>query len=314
MHSIITVNKYLDFCKNNKRLNEKTLKAYRLDLHQFLQSANSKNTTSIKEIIERYIAKLNTSSKPSTLKRKIAVLKSYFKYLEYEEIIAASPFSKMKIKIQEEHRLPKIFSMNILEKLLRAAYGRILTCDSVNKNHFTSLITAAIVELLFATGMRVSELCNLELKNVDLENGNLLIFGKGAKERMLYIANKHVQEIMRKYLDKRLKVENETKYVFINRLGNRLSEQSVRNIIASIAQQAGIQQHITPHMFRHTLATYLLDGGVDCRQIQKILGHSSIKITERYTSVSLEMQKAALIQKHPRNKLELGTGFITRKQ
>lgn len=306
MHSLKTVNEYLDFCKYNKRLNEKTLKAYRIDLYQFLQNANPKKDIPIKEIIERHISRLNINSKASTLKRKVAVIKSYFKYLEYEEIIDANPFIKIQIKIQDEYRLPKIFSITILEKILITAHKRLLACDSNKPKYFELLLSAAIVELLFATGMRVSELCNLEIQNVDLENGNLLIMGKGSKERRLYIANKHVQNIMHRYLGKRLSMNNKEKFVFINRLGNRLSEQSVRNIVASMAQQAGVQQHITPHMFRHTLATSLLDGGVDCRQIQKILGHSSIKTTERYTHVSLEMQKAVLIQKHPRNRLKLG--------
>ena len=306
MYSLKTINSYLDFCKYNKRLDEKTLKAYRIDLYQFLQDVSSKINNPIKKTIECYISRLNTRSKPSTVKRKTAVIKSYFKYLEYEEIIDTNPFTKIQIKMKEEYILPKIFSTHVLEKLLTTAHEQIANCDTNRTKHFTSLSAAMIVELLFVTGLRVSELCNLEIQNVDLENSILLIRGKGAKERMLYIANDHVKNIIRKYIDKRLAIGNKTTFIFVNRLGNRLSEQSVRNIVTSMARQAGIQQHITPHMFRHTLATYLLDGGVDCRQIQKILGHSSIKTTERYTHVSLEMQKAVLIQKHPRNKLELG--------
>lgn len=129
--------------------------------------------------------------------------------------------------------------------------------------------------------------------------------GKGARERVLYISNMKVQKILDEFIYKRRYIYKNTDFLFINRNGNRLSEQSVRRIIKMIAQKSGISQNITPHMFRHTLATSLLDNGVDCRCIQKILGHSSIKTTERYTHVSLEMQKNILFQKHPRNKLNI---------
>lgn len=300
------IDKYLDFCFYNKRLNNKTIKAYRIDLHQFIVHAKNENIDkNIKHIIESYFSKLNINLKPSTIKRKYATLKAYFKYLEVEEIIDLNPFSKIRIKIHEEQKLPKIFSINTLESMLKTSYKLLSSDNKNNMNYFTSISVVLIVELLFSTGMRVSELCNLKTNNIDLENCKLLIMGKGAKERMLYIANTNVQNIFRKFFFKRISLNSNTNFLFINRFGNRLSEQSVRCIIKNIAQQSGITQHITPHMFRHTLATSLLDSGVDCRHIQKILGHSSIKTTERYTHVSLEMQKNILFQRHPRNKLNV---------
>jgi len=311
MYSTDTINGYLNFCRHIKRLDEKTLKAYHIDLYQFIQHYNLKKNESIKNIIEEYISMLNKNLKASTTKRKCAVLKSYFKYLEHEGVIDTNIFTKIQIKIQEEHRLPRTFSINTFQRMLTTAHERMLSCNSNKSTHFTSLSAVTIIELLFSTGMRVSELCNLEMHNVDLDSGSLRIMGKGAKERIIYIANDYVKNILHIFFEKRLVKNSKTNFVFVNRLGCRLSEQSIRNIINGIAEQSGVRQHITPHMFRHTLATSLLDSGVDCRHIQKILGHSSIKTTERYTHVSLEVQKSVLIHKHPRNQVMLNAGLTS---
>lgn len=306
MVSLELVDKYLDFCRRNKRLDVKTVKAYKIDLYQFILSTKSENISQFKTIIESYFADLNSTLKASTVKRKYAALRSFFKYLEIEEIIEANPFSKIRIKMQEEQKLPRIFTLKTLEYILKAAQKSSLTLKCSRYRTFTSLRDLAILELLFATGMRVSEICNLKLSNFDFENCKLSIIGKGSKERALYIANNNVIAALKKFLNLRINFNpRNSEFVFINRLGNRLSEQSVRYMINDMVRRAGINQHITPHMFRHTLATCLLDSGVDCRQIQNILGHSSIKTTERYTHVSLEMQKKALVLKHPRNKLNI---------
>lgn len=304
--SLELVDRYLDFCFRNKRLDRKTIKAYKIDLYQFTSSTATNKGASSKQSIETYFAELNTTLKASTVKRKYAALRSFYKYLEIEEIIEINPFSKIRIKMQEEQKLPKIFTLKTLERILKAAHKSSSAIKYSSYNNFTSLRNLAILELLFATGMRVSEICNIKLSNFDFENCKLSIVGKGSKERALYIANNNVIAALEKFLNLRMNFNpRNSEFVFINRLGNRLSEQSVRYMINDMVRRAGINQHITPHMFRHTLATCLLDSGVDCRQIQNILGHSSIKTTERYTHVSLEMQKKALVLKHPRNKLDI---------
>lgn len=306
MVSLELVDKYLDFCSRNKRLDKKTIKAYKIDLYQFLFNTKQNTLSPLKIVIESYFAELNEILKASTVKRKYAALRSFFKYLELEEIIESNPFSKIRIKMQEERRLPKTFSLNTLEVILKKAHEAAQVYSHSNFKIFTVLRDVAILELLFATGMRVSEICNLKLINFDFENCKLSIIGKGSKERALYIANDNVIDSLRRFLCHRIKFNSKnSEFVFINRLGNRLSEQSVRHMISTMAKMAGVNQHITPHMFRHTLATCLLDSGVDCRHIQNILGHSSIKTTERYTHISLEMQKNALVLKHPRNKLDI---------
>lgn len=161
----------------------------------------------------------------------------------------------------------------------------------------------AVSELLFATGMRVSELCLLQPHNLDLYNKTVLIFGKGAKERVLQIGSEEVMRAVREYINC-FKAEIESSnFLFVNRRGQRLSEQSVRFMIATYCRIANISLHITPHMFRHSFATFLLEGDVDIRYIQKNLGHSSITTTEIYTHVSMQKQKEILNNKLTRNRM-----------
>ena len=168
-----------------------------------------------------------------------------------------------------------------------------------------ALRNTLILELLFATGMRISELCSLTNAQIDFNDYIIKIYGKGSKERLIQICNKNVQNLLDEYrreFDFELKNYN---YFFINRLCNRLSEQSVRNMINSYSKSAGVSIHITPHMFRHSFATLLLEEDVDIRYIQQMLGHSSITTTLIYTHTSINKQKNILSTKHPRNKFEI---------
>ena len=159
----------------------------------------------------------------------------------------------------------------------------------------------AVLELLFASGMRVSELCSLKIDDINLVNGEIRIWGKGSKERIVTIANPDVLKIIREYQLNLNRQNKSIDYLFINRKGNRLSEQSVRIIINKYTKIANINKHLTPHMFRHSFATLLLEEDVDIRYIQQILGHSSITTTQIYTHVSTKKQNDILTIKHPRN-------------
>ena len=150
--------------------------------------------------------------------------------------------------------------------------------------------------------MRISELCSLKIEQIDLTEYIIKIYGKGSKERLIQICNNNVQKLLHNYIKERGK-ESIDDYLFINRLNNRLSEQSVRNMINNYANQAGIPLHITPHMFRHSFATLLLEEDVDIRYIQQMLGHSSITTTQIYTHTSINKQKSILAIKHPRNRI-----------
>ena len=160
-----------------------------------------------------------------------------------------------------------------------------------------------ILELLFATGMRISELCSLRTQQIDFHDYIIKIYGKGSKERLIQICNANVRRLIDNYIA--IIESEEHEYLFINRLQNKLSEQSVRYMINDYAKNAQITQHITPHMFRHSFATLLLEEDVDIRYIQQMLGHSSITTTQIYTHTSINKQRAILAAKHPRNKFEI---------
>ena len=168
-----------------------------------------------------------------------------------------------------------------------------------------SLRDAAVIELLFATGIRISELCSLKMNDINLYDGTILIYGKGSKERKLQIGNDDVIHILEKYKKNFLTIIQSTNHFFVNQSGNPLSDQAVRRAINKYTSLAAIELHITPHMFRHTFATSLLEADVDIRYIQEMLGHSSINITEIYTHVAMSKQRDILTTKHPRKDFKI---------
>lgn len=294
------IENYLEYCKEQKRLDEKTLKAYKIDLTQFQQEISQENPEDITSLLlESYICQLHSNYKPKTVKRKIASIKALFHYFEYKDIIEKNPFSKIQIRFREQTTLPKTIPLNIIESILTTIY----TQKKIAKTSYqrrNALRDAAVIELLFATGMRISELCSLKTNNVNLHDGVILIFGKGSKERILQIGNESVITVLTEY---RINFEKEIEssgHFFASQTGRALSDQSVRRMINKYASLSSISMHITPHMFRHTFATSLLDADVDIRYIQEMLGHSSINITEIYTHVTTAKQRDILTRKHPR--------------
>lgn len=307
MNTIITtqIENYVTFCKFQKRLDEKTIKAYKIDLAQFSALLPVHTVTEISiEILENYISFLHQTYKPKTAKRKIASVKAFFHYLEYKDIILINPFNKMHIKFREPVILPKTIPLYTIEQLLKTLYQQ----RSLAKTTLQSkkvLRDIAVVELLFSTGIRISELCSLKAPDVNLRDNTILIFGKGSKERRIQICNEDVLKILYDYRAIFAKQILQCNHFFATTNGQPLSDQSVRRMLRKYATLAGIDMHITPHMFRHTFATSLLETDVDIRYIQEMLGHSSINITEIYTHVTTSKQKDILMNKHPRKDLRV---------
>lgn len=294
------IKNYLKYCEYQKRLDEKTLKAYRIDLRQFSEQCCSIEISDITpEILETYIAKLHQQYQPKTVKRKIASLKALFHYLEYKEIIDKNPFCKIQVRFREPVKLPKTIPLNTVELFLSTIYKQRANAktDYQKKN---ALRDAAAIELLFATGMRISELCTLGNNDVNLYDGSILIYGKGDKERRIQIGNNAVIRILEEYKNAFHTEIEICKHFFANQSGKAMSDQTVRRMINKYASLAAIELHITPHMFRHTFATSLLEADVDIRYIQEMLGHSSINVTEIYTHVAVSKQRDILTTKHPR--------------
>lgn len=291
---------YLEYCGTQKRLDEKTLKAYRIDLRQLSEQTSSQEITEItSETLETYIAKLHQQYKPKTVKRKIASVKALFHYLEYKDIIDRNPFNKIQVRFREPVILPKTIPLHTVETFLTTIYKQRSNAKTDYQKR-NALRDAAVAELLFATGMRISELCTLKNEDVNLYEGIILIYGKGDKERRIQIGNDAVIHILEEYKnDFQTEIES-CKHFFANQSGKALSDQSVRRMINKYTSLAAIDLHITPHMFRHTFATSLLEADVDIRYIQEMLGHSSINVTEIYTHVAMSKQKDILTTKHPR--------------
>ena len=295
--------KYFNYCIGRKNLDKKTIKSYRIDLRQYKEFVNSNNLIWYdKGSIERCIDILHSKYKPKSVKRKIASLKAFFRYLEMEEILEINPFHKIQIKYKEPFILPKTIPINHIEAIINYAYEQYKKATS-DYGKKVALRNILILELLFATGMRISELCSLKTEQIDFHDYIIRIYGKGSRERLIQICNANVRRLIDKYIT--IIEPEEHDYFFINRLQNRLSEQSVRYMISDYAEHAQISQHITPHMFRHSFATLLLEEDVDIRYIQQMLGHSSITTTQIYTHTSINKQRAILTTKHPRNKFEL---------
>lgn len=301
------ISEYIEYCEYRKRLDSKTLKAYRIDLRQFETFCINLPDCFAKSSVDDFITSLHKQYKPKTVKRKIASLKAFFHYMEYRELLTENPFSKIDIRFREAKLLPKTIPFHSIQTFLSTIYAQKELAESEYQLR-CCIRDIAVIELLFATGMRISELCSLKPSDIDLESNNILIYGKGARERIIQLGNQEVIAALVLYQETFKEDIEICGYFFVNRLKHKLSDQSVRFMINHYVGLAGISQHITPHMFRHSFATLLLEQDVDIRYIQKMLGHSSISTTEIYTHVSNTKQKDILVHKHPRNLMEVNKG------
>ena len=292
---------YLEYCQYRKELDNKTVKAYRIDLRPYFEFVGECDLD--KNWIERYITNLHKNFRQKTVKRKIASVKAFYNFLEDEELIQENPFRKIKVKFKETSELPKIIPREEIEQLLQSMY----TDLKIRKKKEKSILRdIAVVETLFATGARVSEISNIKKENINLNTGVIRIMGKGGKERYILIGERSVLELLKRYYEQNYENIKQSGYFFVNRDGERFSEQSIRLMIKRYAKNAGIERNITPHMFRHSFATYLIEEGVDISCVQRILGHSSIKTTQIYIHVASKKQAEILRDMHPRQYMKVG--------
>ena len=301
------ISEYIEYCEYRKRLDRKTLKAYYIDLKQYELFCSALTDYTSKITVDKFITELHKQYKPKTVKRKIASLKAFFHYMEYRELLHENPFNKLDIRFREAKLLPKTIPFHSIQTFLSTLYAQKEQAKSEYQLR-CCIRDIAVIELLFATGVRISELCSLKPSDIDLTSNTVLIYGKGAKERILQLGNPEVIAALNLYQETFRESIDSCGYFFVNKLHHKLSDQSVRFMINRYAELAGISQHITPHMFRHSFATLLLEQDVDIRYIQKMLGHSSISTTEIYTHVSNTKQKDILVNKHPRNLMDVNEG------
>lgn len=292
---------YLEYCEYRKELDRKTLKAYRIDLRQYFEYICVDELD--KEKIEEYVTHLHKSYKQKTVKRKIASIKAFYNYLEETEIIAESPFRKIKVKFKETVTLPRIIPREEIEKLLNHMYQCLNENDKASRKFM--LRDVAVIEVFFATGARVYEISNIRDDSINLNTGLIRLMGKGGKERYVQISNTSILEVLKKYYDENEQSIKKSGYFFVNNRESRYTEQSIRLMLKKYTKQAGIERNITPHMFRHSFATYLIEEGVDVSCVQQILGHSSIKTTQIYIHIAAKKQAEILKELHPRNNMKI---------
>ena len=301
------VDEYLKVCENQNNLNYKTVKSYKLDLKQYMVFLDKEENYYRKEILCKYIEMLHTKDyRVKTIKRKIATLKAFFSYLVCEDILEYNPFVKIRLRLKEPVILPKTIPIVYLENLFKCLYDE---RDNADKNTYKYKALSRdiiILEILISTGIRIIELCDLRKEQISYSERTIRIYGKGDKERILPVYNENLWKEIKQYEELfGLEIKG---YFFINRINNKLSDQSVRNMIKKNCKKASIPINITPHMFRHTFATLLLENDVDSRNIQQILGHSSITTTQIYTNITSNKKIEIMKYKNPRLKISTNKG------
>lgn len=288
---------YLETGECEKQLSPDTIKAYRIDLYQFVRF--TEGMWADKDTLNQYIKYLNQHFAPRSVKRKLASVRAFYHEMELTGKLNENPFNKLHIRIHSPQQLPRIIPEQIVQTLLQSAY------DAYAQGGREVLRDIVVLELLFSTGLRVSELCTLSQDAVLLSDSRLRLSvkGKGRKERIIQITTPELLQLMQKYYNAFSKEIQEQGVILFNHRGRPLAPQSVRRIINKYLNRIGASDHVTPHMFRHTFATSLLEAGMDIRYIQSLLGHSSISTTQIYTHVTDRQQTLLLAEKHPRSKM-----------
>ncbi|HEX8320131.1 tyrosine-type recombinase/integrase [Longimicrobium sp.] len=303
------IESFVFHCRYEKNLSPRTLAAYDTDLAQFARALPPLALADVALVgkleLRAYIQQLFEPYSEKTVKRKVATLKAFFRCLEREGTISTTPFRTMDVKIRETRRVPRTIPLTEVERLFRFLYAQRGVGPASSMDDFILARDTAVLEAIFATGARVSEICHLEVGDVNLRDGWMRILGKGGKERVVQLCTPPIIAALAAYLTSRDAVSPRESYFFLNRCGRRLSEQSVRALLKRHAMRAGIEMPVRPHLLRHSVATLLLEEGVDIRHIQHLLGHSSIATTQIYTHVNARNQREVLATKHPRRRLRV---------
>lgn len=282
------IDKFLSYLDIEKNYSPHTTLNYSIDLNEFLEFVGE--NISVKSItylhFRRFLAHLRTHNhKPRTLARKLSSLRSFFRFLHREGLIDENP-ALLVVTPKLDKPLPKFLSEKEMEALVEAPP------DDTE----AGLRDRAIMETLYSTGIRVSELVGMNEESIDPISNIAKVEGKGKKERLVPIGDKAIEAI-HGYLGMRKK---QARALFLNKRGTRLTDRSVRNIIKKYILKASLIMHVSPHMMRHSFATHMLDHGADLRSVQELLGHSNLSTTQIYTHVTTERLKKVYDQAHPR--------------
>lgn len=295
------IDQFLMYLEVQRHYSNHTLKSYRRDLEEFqnfLKSSATEDTLAIDTItyydIRLFLAYLNEQAyQPTTISRKLSTLKSFFKYLLNNEVITANPMELVKYQ-KKSQRLPEYFFEDEMEQLFKVVY---------EYESPTKMRDCAILELLYGSGLRVSELCHLTMNQLNLSLQMIRVHGKGNKERVIPMSDRSVEAIKNYFELERLSIAGtQENRVFLSDKAKPLTPNQIRTLLKRIHKQAGLSTTIYPHKLRHSFATHLLSNGADLRSVQEMLGHENLSSTQIYTHLSNQQLRSGYLNAHPRAK------------
>lgn len=294
-----TIHNYLDYLKYQKNYSDYTIENYHRDILEFFDYLD-REVLDYKSVVYSDLRfflmylKDEKKDKNSSIDRKLSSLRGFYQYLANEGVVSNNVFSLLNGP-KKEKKLPRYFEYNELESLFEA-------CDLSNALGQRDRL---ILEMLYATGVRVGELVSIKVSDINFSSRTILILGKGNKERIVPYGD-YCEEILKLYLkDGYLSLNNQNSpYLFLNARGGRLTERGVRYLLEEIIKKTSVQKNISPHMIRHSFATHLLNQGCDLMTVQKLLGHESIKATQIYTHVTTDRLRSVYQNSFPRARID----------
>ncbi len=294
--------RYVRHLELERSISPLTVRNYTGDIQGFLDFLGNNGVDSLDKVnrstMRLYLGWLHEKGiARASISRKLSALRSFYRYLARENLVDAEPLLTLSSP-KLEKRLPTFLTHEEVARLIEAP-------DALTPH---GLRDRAILELLYAAGLRVSEIVALDLKDIDLGSRQIVVWGKGSKERMV-LMGRPAAEALKLYLDLgRIKLEGKayTQAFFLNRFGERIAERRIQHLIKKYAQQAGLEMRVFPHIMRHTFATHLLDGGADLRVVQDLLGHARLSSTQVYTHVTLSQIRRKYLAAHPRSSTRKG--------
>ena len=297
------IRQFIHYLSAEKNASPHTCRNYLRDLEQFESFLEEMAIEKVdRMVLRRYLSFLHRKNRKSSIARKLSTLRSFYRYLVREQILSANP-AKPVATPKVEKLLPTTLTVDEAFRLMESPKG-ISEKSSSEGLKEKKLRDRAILELLYSSGLRVSELVGLNSNQLDMDLGIVRVMGKGRKERIVPVGGKAI-EVLKAYLEERGMLKGDEP-IFVNSLGGRLTARSVGRLVKKYSRHSGIFRKVSPHSLRHTFATHLLDAGADIREIQEMLGHSSLSTTQRYTHVSMGKLMEVYDRAHPRSFRNLG--------
>jgi integrase/recombinase XerC/integrase/recombinase XerD len=308
------IEEFLRHGQTVRNLSDRTLRAYESDLVQFRSHVPETEMVHITpDHLEDFLVKLGTEPyRDTSIRRKVAALKVFFRYLEDHGVVSESPAKRLKIKQPVETKVPNVLTTRELKALLSAPKRQMENLSAAREEsagarnrYFCAVRDNVIIELLFSTGIRIGELVALDVDDVNLESNKLTITGRGTRGRNIEVKFAALIASLTDYMALRAERELENTALFVGRSGTRLTIYSIENIFKKYVRSADIKRHVTPHSLRHTMAAMLINNGTDIRAVQEVLGHASILSTQVYTRLNTSRGRRANVDVNPRERIAI---------